>query len=77
MDVDLLSFPNIISHIKDLEYNNISGLFYKIVPREKFMLVKNDVDIMLIGSGLWDGDRLEFFIKECLNAGEVSNEKNK
>ncbi|EEF48010.1 conserved hypothetical protein [Ricinus communis] len=62
LDVDHLSFPNIMSYVKDLGYKEIGGLFYKEQGGGEFIVIIDDAPLMCINNVFKTRDMLEFYI---------------
>ncbi|KAK9149069.1 hypothetical protein Scep_007826 [Stephania cephalantha] len=76
-DVDLLSYPNVMSYVKDLGYTTISALYYFNCGKKDFVIVKDDVDVLNACEGKKNGDLLEFFIEHVRDinvSGGVQNQ---
>ena len=61
-DVDLLSYPNIMSYIKEMGYSKVNGVYYKCVQSRNLIQLIDDRSVMQITPLLKNGDTLDLYI---------------
>ena len=75
LDVDKLSYPEIMSYVKDLGYQVIGGLYVKGNVRDDLVLVHNDSSLLQVASSLKEGDCLELYVDHnCHRPGIPEND---
>ena len=73
-DVDLLSYPNLLSYVLELGYPHIGGLYYRCGTSGSFIILIDDVIMLSLGKKLKHKDELYLFIDHTLNNDTILDE---
>ena len=73
-DVDLLSYPNLLSYVLELGYPHIGGLYYRCGTSGSFIILIDDAIVVSLGKKLKHKDEMHLFIDHIINNDTILDE---